>query len=135
MAIDEPDLAIAKEIPGRNFESVMCGINTVKLHRIRVTHESLELGVDSVAITQLLALLGVHLIPTPLAATGPRPALQHCTLFTPVCVEILHLVPGVPLCLLDTGLEDEYLVLFGRIFRLLIPESSFYPLENFHIIL
>lgn len=81
------------------------------------------------------ALLRVHLVSTPLTATGSRPTLQHRTLFAPIRVEILHLVPCVPLRLLDTRLEYKYLVLFRRILRLLIAERSLYPLENFHIVL
>lgn len=50
-------------------------------------------------------------------------------------MKVFHLIPGVSLGFLDTGLENKYLFLFCRIFLLLLSKSSFYPLEDFHIIL
>lgn len=52
-----------------------------------------------------------------------------------VCVEVLHLVFGMPLRFLDTGLEDHHLLPFSRILGLLFTESKFDPLEHFDVIL
>lgn len=82
------------------------------------------------------ALLGIHIITTPLGATtGPLPALQDCAPVASVSMEVLHLVPCFPLRLLDTSLENKHLVLFSGVRCLRVTKRSLYPLEDLHIIL
>lgn len=82
-------------------------------------------------MTRHSALFSVHIVPAPLS----RSSLQHCAPIAPILVEVLHFDFCLYLRLLDTGLEDVYFLLVRGIFRLLLTERCFYPLENLTVIL
>lgn len=81
-----------------------------------------------------LTLFGVHVIAAALVV-APRPALEHCALLSSVLVETFHFNPGVSLCFLHAGLEDENLLLVRGVLFLLLPERCLNPLENLDVIL
>lgn len=87
------------------------------------------------------ALFGIHIVTTPLATLPaccrPVPSLQRGALpaAVAVCMEVLHLVLGVPLRLLDPSFEDHDLLLFSGVLALLVTESIFDSLEHFDVVL
>lgn len=91
---------------------------------------------DGSALVRASALFGVHVVSSSFAALCSRPpALEDCALLASVLMEVLHFVPRVPLGFLYTRLENEHFFLLRGVFLLLLPESSLYPLENFHVVL
>lgn len=100
------------------------------------TESKLVYQIISFIISQsTLTLLSIHVVPAPLAILRAMPTLQDGTLITTVLMKVLHLVPCMPLSLLNATLENEYLLLLGGELALLVTQGRFYPLEYLNIVL
>lgn len=63
------------------------------------------------------------------------PAFKDCALVSSVLMKVLHLIPRVPLRLLDSALENKHLLLLGWELGLLVAQGCFYSFEDFNVIL
>lgn len=89
-----------------------------------------------VVVIVKLALFSIHTVVSPLARDTLTPfALEHTALLAPIIHQVLHLHPGMTLCLLHTGLEDHDLRLVGLVFLVLLTQGRFDPLPDLDIVL
>lgn len=63
------------------------------------------------------------------------PTFQNCALISSVLMKALHLISRVSLSLLNATLENEYLLLLGGEFILLVAQGCFYSFEYLDVVL